>query len=277
MLRIDAHQHFWQYNPVRDSWINESMGVLKRDFLPQHLAPLLTAANMDGCVLVQAEQTDEGNNFLLQQAAASPLIKGIVAWVDLQANNIEERLAYYQQHAIIKGFRHILQGEEDRALMLKPNFLSGMGFLKSYGYTYDILIFPDQLQYAVQLVAKNEAQPFVVDHLAKPYIKNKEIEDWKKDISAIAQHPNVWCKVSGLVTEGDWNTWQKEDLYPYLDVVVEAFGIKRLMFGSDWPVCLLAASYAQTVALIEDYFAPFTKKEKEGLFGGNAAHFYKLT
>jgi L-fuconolactonase len=275
-LKIDAHQHFWKFDPVRDSWITHEMAVIQRDFLPEHLKPVLQENNMDGCVLVQSDQSEEHNHLMLDWAKEHSFIKGIVGWVDLQAENIKERLEYYKQFDIIKGFRHVLQGEADRSLMLKDEFMRGIAALHRYNYTYDILIFPDQLKYTEELVASFPDQKFVIDHIAKPGIKKQEIDEWTKDIMAIAAHDNVYCKVSGMVTEADWSSWQHEHFIPYLDVIFEAFGPDRIMFGSDWPVCLVAASYKDMKQIVEDYLSTFTKEEQDDFFGGNAIRFYNL-
>lgn len=276
MLKIDAHQHFWIYDPVRDSWINDDMAVLKADFMPEQLLGLLQQHYFDGSVVVQSDQSDTENLFQLSNAAENPFVKGVVGWVDLRAADVGERLEELSGYEKMKGFRHILQGEQDRALMLKPEFVKGISKLKQFNYTYDILIFPDQLKYAAELVSKFPDQPFVLDHIAKPDIKNGTTADWKKDILALAKHENVSCKVSGMVTEADWKNWKASNFEPYLDIVFEAFGIERLMYGSDWPVCLVAASYAQTLGLMETYTAKLSVNEQELFWGGNAVKFYNL-
>jgi L-fuconolactonase len=276
MPRIDAHQHFWIFDPVRDSWINDEMAVIQRDFLPGDLHPVLTENGMDGCIVVQADQSEAHNDFLLSLAKENDFIKGIVGWVDLRANNIDTRLAYYSQFPQIKGFRHVLQGEEDRALMLNPEFKRGIGELSEYGFTYDILIFPDQLQYVSELVETFPDQQFVIDHLAKPNIKNQKIDEWAKDIRSLAQHDNLWCKVSGMVTEADWKNWKAEDFFPYLDVVFETFGPKKLMFGSDWPVCQVAATYGGVKGILEQYTTTMPANEQAQFWGGNAIDFYNI-
>lgn len=276
MPRIDAHQHFWIFDPVRDSWINDEMSVIQRDFLPADLRPLLTENGIDGCIAVQADQSEMQNDFLLSLADDHDFIRGIVGWVDLRSANIAERLDYYSQFKLMKGFRHVLQGEEDRALMLKPEFMNGIGKLKDYGFGYDILIFPDQLQYLSEFVETFPDQKFVIDHLAKPYIKDKKVDEWARDIRAVAQHDNVWCKVSGMVTEADWKNWETGDFLPYLDIAFEAFGAHRLMFGSDWPVCQVAASYGQVKNMIEEYTSALSTHEQEMFWGDNAAKFYSI-
>jgi L-fuconolactonase len=276
MKKIDAHQHFWKFDPVRDSWINNEMKVIQKDFLPADLEPVLHQNNFDGCVVVQSDQSEEENIFQLLNAEKFDFIKGIVGWVDLQANDIEERLEYYSQFKKIKGFRHILQVEQERNMMLKPDFMNGIGLLKQYNFTYDILIFQDQLQYIPRFVASFPDQPFVIDHIAKPDLKIRRINNWKKGITEVAQFENVYCKISGMVTEADWNSWKKEDFKPYLDVIVETFGIDRIMFGSDWPVCLVAASYEEVVGIVGDYFSSFSKNEQGKFFALNANQFYNL-
>lgn len=285
MLRIDAHQHFWKYDPVRDSWIGEDMALLRRDFFPADLHPSLEEQALDGCVVVQVDQSPTENAFLLEQASAHSFIKGVVGWVNLQADDIEEQLAHYRGFPLLKGFRHIVQGEAERAFMLRPAFQRGIGLLNRYGFTYDILIYPDQFPFATELARIFPDQPMVLDHVGKPDIKGFAarktsgpggLPAWKKEIRSLASCDNVWCKVSGMVTEADWKTWQPEDFKPFLDEVVEAFGPKRLLFGSDWPVCLLAASYEDTARIVQDYFAAFSLDEKASIFGGNASAFYHL-
>ena len=238
---IDAHQHFWQYHPDKHSWINEDMAAIRRDFYPADLQPILQQQQIEGCMAVQADQTEAETDWLISLAEKATFIKGVVGWVDLRSATIRERLAHYQQFPIVKGFRHILQGE-DPAFMLQPDFLRGIKALQEFGFTYDILIYPRHFSAAVALVKQCPEQAFVIDHLAKPDIKNRELAEWKKGIEALAAFPNVYCKVSGMVTEADWHQWQPSDLFPYLDTVTNAFGMKRLLYGSDWPVCLVAAS-----------------------------------
>lgn len=273
---IDAHQHFWQFDPVRDSWINDEMKVIQRDFMPSDLEPLLKENGVAGTVIVQSDQSEKENEFQLNNANGNDFIKGIVGWINLQSENAEEHLEYYQQFKKIKGFRHILQGEADRALLLKPNFKRGIRLLHKYKYTYDILIFPDQLQYVPAFVAEFPDQKFVIDHLAKPFIKDKKIDDWKREIEAVAKHENVYCKISGMVTEADWKNWKYEDFTPYLDTVVNAFGISRVMYGSDWPVCLCAASYSDVLNITKKYFSSFSANEQQMFFTNSAISFYHL-
>lgn len=276
MLKIDSHNHFWKYDAVRDSWITPDMAVIQRDFLPDDFWPVLEQNNFNGCVVVQSDQSIEENVFHLKNADENSFIKGIVGWVDLQNEKVESKLIWYKSFKKMKGFRHVLQGETDRALMLKPAFKNGIGLLSKYGFTYDILIFPDQLKYAAELIKEFPDQKFVIDHIAKPPIKNGEIKEWKKNIETLAKYENVYCKISGMVTEANWKQWVLKDFTPYIDTVVESFGTKRIMYGSDWPVCLVAASYDDTLGIVKKYFTSFSVNEQQLFFGGNATQFYNL-
>jgi L-fuconolactonase len=276
MLKIDAHQHFWKFDVERDSWITDEMKAIRKDFLPADIEPYLKANNFDGCVTVQAVQSEEENIFQLENAAKYDFIKGIVGWVDLQKDTIDERLAYYKQFKKIKGFRHVLQGEVQRDLMVQPLFIKGIGALQKFNYTYDILIFPDQLRFAKQFVAQFPNQKFVIDHLAKPGIKDKKIEEWKRDIMQFAPFENVHCKISGYITEADLNNWTNEDFLPFFDVVINTFGTGRIIYGSDWPVSLLGGTYNDVLKVVTDYFASFTTAEQDNFFGKNAINFYDL-
>ena len=273
---IDSHQHFWKFDPVRDSWITEDMTVIRRDFFPDDLKPLLDRNKIDGCVAVQADQSEEENTFLLSLAEKYDFIKGVVGWIDFQAEDVEEKLIQYARHDKLKGFRHVLQGEKQRDFMLRPAFKNGIAKLKNFDFSYDILIFPDQLKYAIDFVRTFPDQRFVVDHLAKPYIKENKIDQWKIDIETLAREENVFCKISGMVTEADWKNWKNDDFNPYLDVVVESFGMNRIMYGSDWPVCLVAASYDQMFNIVKEYFSTFSNDEQQLFFGTNANKFYNL-
>jgi L-fuconolactonase len=275
-MKIDAHQHFWKYNEERDSWITDEMSVIQRNFLPEDLRPVLAANEIDGSVIVQSDQSKEENVFQLANSLQHDFVKGVVGWIDFQAENISDQLDYYQEFKKMKGFRHVLQGEKQRDFMLRPSFMQGISKLERFGYTYDILIYPDQLRYIIEFVKSFPNQRFVLDHIAKPYIRDGKIQEWQFQISELAKAENVWCKVSGMVTEANWPAWKKEDFVPYLETVAEAFGTKRLMFGSDWPVCLVAASYEQVIGLVRDFFSTFSPNEQEAIFGENAVNFYNL-
>lgn len=276
-MRIDAHQHFWRYDQVCYDWITDDMAAIRRDFEPADLQPLLAAHNLDGCVVVQSEQTAAETALQLQRAAQHPWIKGVVGWIDLQAADVAEQLSYYQQFVALKGFRHVLQGETDRALMLRPAFRRGIAALAAGGFTYDLLILPDQLGHARELATAFPNQRFVLDHLAKPPIRTGQRARWEAGLRALAAQENVWCKVSGLVTEADWHQWQPTDFRPYLDVVLEAFGPGRLMFGSDWPVCEVAGGYGAVVGLARQYVAACSPQEQALFWGETATAFYQLS
>ncbi len=273
-MRIDAHQHFWRYNPARDGWITDEMAVLKNDFLPVHLSLELVANNMQGCIAVQADQSEAETRFLLDLAEQHDIIQGVVGWVDLCADNVAERLEALSKYPKLCGFRHIVQAEADDRFMLRPAFLRGIKSLEEFGFTYDILIYARQLPAALELVSRLPNQLFVIDHTAKPPIRKKLRIPWANDLCAIAENPNVYCKVSGLVTEAEWHQWTPDDFKPYLDTVFTAFGANRLMFGSDWPVCLLGARYRQVVELVREYMSDFPQMDVEKVFGLNAAQFY---
>ena len=272
---IDAHQHFWQFDPVRDAWISDEMAVLRRDFMPEDLAPLLQKNGIDGCVAVQADQSEAETFFLLDLAEKHDFIRGVVGWVDLRSDHLSERLDNFSRFPKLRGFRHILQGEAP-AFMLQPAFLKGISTLGKKGFTYDILVFPRHLKAVNTLLKNNDNQPFIIDHLAKPYIRKGLIKQWGKDLRQIARFENVYCKMSGLVTEADWQSWQPQHLWPYLETVLEAFGPTRICYGSDWPVCLLAASYDRQYEATFSFIQQLSPTEQAAILGGNAAAFYQL-
>jgi L-fuconolactonase len=251
------------------------MQVIRRDFLPVDLAAVYAENKVDACIAVQADQTEKETDWLLQLASENEFIAGVVGWIDLRSSHIEERLIHYASFQKLKGFRHVLQGE-DPSFMLQPDFLHGISLLHKYGFAYDILIFPKHLDAAVQLVQHFPEQPFVIDHAAKPYIKDGSIDAWKAGMEKLALHKNVYCKLSGMVTEADWKNWTPDQLRPYIDVVVNSFGIDRIMYGSDWPVCLVASSYRRWLQTVKDYFASLSEEEQEKVFSSNAITFYHL-
>ncbi len=250
------------------------MAALKRDFLPRDLAPHLALHALDGSVVVQADQSEEETLFLLKLAEDCPAILGVVGWVNLRADNLPERLAFFSQFEKLSGLRHVVQSEPDDRFLLDPTFLRGISRLEEFGLTYDLLIVPRQLPAAIEFTAKFPAQKFVVDHLAKPNIRELQLRGWSEQMRALASHPNVLCKVSGMITEANWSAWRPEDFQPYLDVVFDAFGTDRLMFGSDWPVCLLAGTYEQVYELVVSCTRAFPESERAKIFGENAAKFY---
>ncbi|KAF2340319.1 amidohydrolase family protein [Flavobacterium tistrianum] len=273
--RIDSHQHFWKFDPVRDSWIDETMQNIQRDFLPEDLQPLLKSNQFEGCVAVQASQSEDETHFLLDLASKNDFIKGVVGWIDLRNENISERLNFFSNQKKLKGFRHVVQGEADD-FMDGAEFRRGIATLKAFNYTYDILIFERQLPAAISLAKDFPNQKFVIDHIAKPDIKSGSIESWKKGIEEITKYDNVWCKISGMVTEADWKNWKPEDLKPYLDVIFENFSVDKLMYGSDWPVLNVASDYNEVVKTLEDYISKFSVEDQNKIWFENANVFYNL-
>ena len=275
-MRIDAHQHFWNYSAAEYPWIGAGLERLARDYLPSDLEPLLAAKQIDGSVAVQARQSVEESLWLLALAKAHPLVKGVIGWVDLRSDRVGDDLRVLAANPTFVGVRHVVQDEPDPRFVLGEGFIRGLRQLRQHGLSYDLLLYPSQLPAAIELVGLLPEQPFVVDHLAKPRIATGEIADWERDIRAIARHDNVCCKVSGMVTEAVRRGWKRDDFTPYLDVVLEAFGPERLMFGSDWPVCLLAGEYADVAAIPRDYFSRLSATEQRMIWGDTAAGFYGL-
>ncbi|WP_420154895.1 amidohydrolase family protein [Siphonobacter sp.] len=275
-MKIDSHQHFWQYDPIRDAWITPAMQAIRRDFFPEDLQPLLDNTGIDGTVAVQADQSEAETEFLLTLAEQHNFIKGVVGWVDLRSETLSERLDYFKAFPKLKGFRHVVQAEPDDLFLLRTEFMEGVRTLGEYGYTYDILIYPKHLPVARELATRLPYNRFVVDHGAKPLIKQGELEKWTADIQSLGKRENVCCKVSGLVTEADWEKWSLKQLRPYLDVIFESFGTSRTMFGSDWPVCLVASAYERWVEILNEYMEPFSETEKAQFWGITATEFYSL-
>jgi len=275
-MNIDAHQHFWMYNQHEYGWIDDSMESLRRNFLPNDLKPELDHNGIQGCVTVQARQTLEETRWLLDLAEHSKFILGVVGWVDLQSAEVNSQLKAFARNPKLVGVRHIVQSEPDDRFLLRPEFLRGIAALEEFDLAYDILIYPKHLRVAAEFAHKFPRQRFVLDHLAKPPIKDRQIDSWESGIGELAALPNVYCKLSGLVTEADWHHWKPEDLTPYLDVAFEAFGAERLMFGSDWPVCLAAAPYSRVFSTVKNYLARQAVNVRDAVLGGNAQRFWKL-
>lgn len=273
---IDSHQHFWNYEPVKHEWIDDSMSVIRRNFTPSDLAKVYADNAIDGCVAVQADQTTEETDFLLKLSKENDFIKGIVGWVDLRAANIDNVLSHYNQFDMIKGFRHVVQGEPDHNFLLRPNFLNGISKLETLNFTYDILIFPHQLGATLEFVKKFPNQKFVIDHIAKPYIKDGFYDGWAALMREVAKCDNVYCKISGMITEADFNTWTPEQVHPYINLVLEAFGTERIMYGSDWPVCLVAGNYTEVKELTTNFITKLSVSEQAAIMGDNAIIFYNL-
>lgn len=273
-MLLDAHVHFWRYTVEEFGWIGDEMAALRRDFLPEDLQPELHAAQVQGAIAVQARHSLQETRWLLELAARHPWIQGIVGWVDLCAADVDDQLAEFASNPAFVGVRHILQAEPDRNFLLRDDFQRGIAALERHGLVYDLVFYPKHLQPALELVRAFPRQRFVLDHIAKPVIRAGLLEPWATDLRALAASPNVTCKLSGLVTEARLQGWSQADIEPYLDVVLEAFGPARLMFGSDWPVCLAAASYAQTYGIVRDSIARLTAAERAGIEGGVCARTY---
>lgn len=274
---IDAHQHFWKYEIEKHAWIDDSMSAIQRDFLPTDLTKVYAENGIDGCMAVQADQTLAETDFLLELSKKNDFIKGVVGWVDLRDENVDRTLEKYASDTKLKGWRHIVQGEEDHNFLLRPDFLRGVSYLEKYNYTYDILVFPHQLGAVLEFVQRFPHQKFVIDHIAKPYIKDGFYEGWAVMMEAIARHSNVSCKISGMITEADYDSWSAQQLQPYLDHVLKIFGSDRLLFGSDWPVCLVAGTYAEVKKTVTDFIAPLNETDQRKIMGENAMEFYQLS
>ena len=277
MMRIDSHQHFWEYDPEQYGWMDDRMTVLQHDHLPVDLDAAQADLGFDGSVAVQARQSLEENRWLLELSDSNPRIRGVVGWVDLQSDEVNAQLAQFANHSRFVGVRHVVQDEPDDNFMLRAEFVHGISRLEDFGLTYDILIYPRQLPAAISLVKQLPKQAFVLDHIAKPLIKAGVQEPWAQQIRELAEHPNVYCKISGMVTEADWGSWKPEDFQPYLEVVLEAFGPERLMIGSDWPVCRLAGEYTPVMQLAIDFMQAHSAEHMDAFLGGNALAFYGIT
>lgn len=275
-MRIDAHQHFWRYDPNAYAWITDEMSTLQRDFLPPDLKPLLDKNGFDGCVAVQACHTVEEARWLLDLAHRYDFIRGVVGWVDLCANDAEAQLESLAVDRKFAGVRHVVQAEPDDRFLLREDFCRGIALLDRFDLAYDILVFPRQLAAAIDFVRQFPNQRFVVDHIAKPAIAAGELEPWATLIRALAESQNVGCKLSGMVTEAAWKQWAPQSFERYLDVILEAFGPQRLMIGSDWPVCTLSAEYGDTIRIVTDFIASLSAAEQDSILGGNCARFYGI-
>jgi L-fuconolactonase len=274
-MKIDAHQHFWRYSPETHPWIDDSMPALQRDFLPEHLAPLLAASGFDRCIAVQAQQDAGETRWLLELAEQHDYIAGVVGWVDLCADDVRDRLAAVATHPRLRGVRHIVQAEPP-GFMARDDFRRGIAALAEFGLTYDILIYARQLADAVDLTVAFPNQPFVLDHIGKPDIRGGAFDAWARGIAALSRQRNVWCKLSGMVTEAQWDAWSPDDFAPYIDTIFDWFGPERTMIGSDWPVCTLAGAYGDVMAVALDRIALLPPDEQRGVLGENATAFYGL-
>lgn len=273
-MKLDAHQHFWKYSPVEYAWIDETMSAIRRDFLPADLERELQTAGFDGSIAVQARQTVAETEWLLDLAAQSKIVKGIVGWVDLRSERVGEELERYAANPLFRGVRHVAQDEPDDNFILRPDFLRGISKLERFGLTYDILIFARHLEPATRLAERFPDQPFVIDHIAKPEIKARRFDEWARGIKQIAAHENVFCKLSGMVTEADWRGWTAQTFRPYIETAIDVFGPARLMIGSDWPVALLAGTYGEVMQIVASHIETLTPSERAAILGETARTFY---
>jgi len=272
---IDTHVHFWNFDPIRDNWISDEMNAIQKDFMPKDLEPIFNTLQISGCIAVQANQSENETDFLLSLSKDNPLIKGIVGWTDLRNPDLEERLQYWSTFKKIKGWRHVLQAENE-TFILAEDFIKGVQQLAKYNYTYDLLVYHDQLNATIKLVEQLPNQPLVLDHCGKPNIKSGEIKDWSAGIKELSIHQNVYCKVSGLLAEADWYNWTEKQLFECFDVIFNNFGTNRIMYGSDWPVVLISRPYADWFNLVRKYVSQFSEAEQCGIFFNNAVDFYRL-
>lgn len=277
-MRIDAHQHFWQYSLNSDDfvWMSDELAALKHDFLPADLTPLRNSIGFDGSVAVQAREVEAETDFLLGLAADSPEVLGVVGWVDLCADDVAARLDRWADDKTLKGFRMLIHDRPDPDFADSAAHARGVGLLEARGLAYDLLLRTIHLPAGIRLVDRFPDQRFVVDHIAKPAMDGSDLDAWKRGMTEIAQRPNVMCKLSGLVTETDWESWKVETFEPYLEHVLEAFGTDRLMIGSDWPVCTLAADYMRAMRVVLDWSQALSEAERAALLGGNCARFYGI-
>ncbi len=275
-MRIDSHQHFWQYQAADYPWISDAMTVLRRDFLPNDLAPLLKSIQFDGSIAVQARQTLAETEWLLQLADSNSMVRGVVGWVDLRSPQLHQQLQKLAPHPKLVGVRHVVQDEPDDEFMLRPDFHRGIAQLRGFDLTYDLLLFPRHLRAAAKLVKAFPEQRFVLDHIAKPRIREGKLAPWDADMQQLAQYPNVFCKLSGMVTEAGWNQWRDEDFRPYLEIALKSFGPERLMIGSDWPVCTVSGDYVSTMRIVMDHIQALSATEQAAILGDNCLRFYGL-
>lgn len=274
-MRIDSHQHFWKYDPAEYAWINSEMNILRHDFLPAYLAEEISRAEIEATVAVQAGTTAE-TEWLLGLARDWDFIRGVVGWAPLTDPRVGDAVECLISNRKLRGLRHILQDEPDPLYMLRADFNAGIRALRRFGLTYDILIYERHLPQTIEFVDGHPDQPFVLDHIAKPKIRAGEISPWRENIRELAKRQNVYCKISGMTTEAGWTSWTPEQMTPYIDVVLEAFGAQRLMFGSDWPVCLLAGTYSKWVRLMERALQALSIHEQERIWSGTAIEAYGL-
>lgn len=276
MTIIDTHHHFWKYSAAEYGWISDEMKSIRRDFLPADLKKTLDGAGVSGAVSVQARTTVEESDWLLSMAEKHDFLHGVVGWVPLTESDVDKHLERLAQHKKFKGVRHVIQGEPDDNYILRPDFNAGIKKLLKYKLRYDILIFERHLKPSIRFVDQHPNQMFILDHVAKPKIKERILSPWREDMIELGKRPNVYCKISGMITEADWAKWSSADLAPYLDTALQAFGPKRLMFGSDWPVMLVAGQYKPWVDLVKQTIKRYSTAEQEQILSKNAIEAYGL-
>jgi L-fuconolactonase len=275
-MRIDAHQHFWRYDPRQHSWINDDMAVIRRDYFPGDLESELKNHGINGTVAVQADETDDETDFLLALAEKNDFIKGVVGWINMHSPELELALEKYKDAKKLKGFRCIMQGVPDEKYLTNRVFSDNLKKISIAGYTYDLLVYHKQLPKLIKMTDMLPDSALILDHIAKPDIKNKQFNTWKENIKTISAHPGIYCKLSGMITEADFKNWKYDDLMPYMEISAEYFGVDRLCFGSDWPVCLVAGSYKQVFEVVNKFVSQLSVDEQSKIFGKNATDFYKL-
>lgn len=276
-MRIDAHQHFWNYHPQTHSWIDEHMQVIRKNFLPSDLEPLIQSSGIDATVAVQADESDAETEMLLRLADQYPFIAGVVGWINLKQVDVETNLAKWMPEKHLKGFRSIMQGTSNEAYLTNSLFINNVKKLSQFNFTYDLLVYHDQLPALIHFTEQLPDNKLILDHLGKPAIAKKEFKAWREQIKELSKHPKLYCKISGMITEADHLNWSTNDLLPYMETVAEFFGTNRICFGSDWPVCLLAGSYQRVIDAVEQFATQLTKEEQNKLFGQNTKEFYNLS
>lgn len=275
-MRIDSHQHFWKYDKKKHSWITDEMSVIRKDFSPIDFEPHLKAHELDGTVAVQVDEIESETEFLLSLSEKYDYIKGVVGWIDLRDPQAEKRMHSFSKRKKLVGFRAIMQGTHDREYFLHQQFINNVNKLSQFDWTYDLLVYHDQMPSLIDFVGQLNETRLILDHIGKPDIRGGERKKWEKSLRTIAGHPGIYCKLSGMITEADYKNWTYDQLKPYMDLVFEAFGPDRICYGSDWPVCLVAGTYAQTMGVVERYLENFDPEIKNKIFGLNAVNFYKL-
>ena len=274
-MTIDSHQHFWQYKSDKQVWISEDMNQIRRDFLPADLEKIYETNKVDGCIAVQADESWNETEFLLDLANKNDFIRGVVGWIDLKSKNLEDQLHNARKHIKLKGFRSVIQGKPDDAYFTNKSFKEGLKVLGRFNFKFDVLVYHDQLPAANKFMDQFPDQHFILDHAGKPAIRAKEIKKWKEQVKIMSRNPLIYCKLSGLITEAEWKNWRYDDIKPYLEIAAEYFTTSRICFGSDWPVCLVAGTYEEVIGIMKKFLEQVNSEEKEKVMGINALQFYQ--